>query len=108
MRGVVIHALGDVRLEHRDDSTILDPTDAVVRLSATCVCGSDLWAYRGLNAVEHPTPIGHEYCGIVEQFGSDVTAVTPGQFVVGSFYASDNTCHICRAGYQSHCLHRQL
>ncbi|BCJ68407.1 zinc-dependent alcohol dehydrogenase family protein [Polymorphospora rubra] len=106
MRGAVLHAPGDVRVENRDDPRIEQPTDAIIRVSATCVCGSDLWPYRGVQKVEGPTVMGHEYVGIVEEVGSDVTGVTPGQFVVGSFWASDNTCEICRAGYQSACVHR--
>ncbi|MEV0731212.1 zinc-dependent alcohol dehydrogenase family protein [Polymorphospora sp. NPDC050346] len=106
MRGAVLHAPGDVRVENRDDPRIEQPTDAIIRLSATCVCGSDLWPYRGVQKVEGPTAMGHEYVGIVEEVGSDVTGVTPGQFVVGSFWASDNTCEICRSGYQSACVHR--
>ena len=108
MRGVVIHGAGDVRLEERADPTIIEATDAIIRLSATCVCGSDLWSYRGISRVDKPTLMGHEYCGIIEQVGSDVTTLKPGEFVVGSFFASDNTCVICRAGYQSSCLHREL
>jgi threonine dehydrogenase-like Zn-dependent dehydrogenase len=108
MRGAVMHAPGDVRGEERDDPTILEPTDAVIRLSATCVCGSDLWPYRGIEPVEGPAPMGHEYVGIVEAVGRDVTTITPGQFVIGSFFASDNTCEICQAGYQSSCVHRVL
>jgi threonine dehydrogenase-like Zn-dependent dehydrogenase len=77
-------------------------------LSAACVCGSDLWPYRGIEKVTGPTPMGHEYVGIVEEVGSDVRTVRPGQFVVGSFFASDNTCEICRAGYQSRCVHAEL
>ena len=76
-------------------------------MSATCVCGSDLWDYRGINPVDRPTPMGHEYVGIVEETGADVTTIKPGQFVIGSFFASDNTCEICRAGYQSRCVHRE-
>jgi threonine dehydrogenase-like Zn-dependent dehydrogenase len=106
MRGAVLHAPGDVRLEQRDDPTIVEPTDAVIRLSATCICGSDLWPYRGVEHVDRPTPIGHEYVGIVEAVGRDVTTITPGQFVIGSFFASDNTCENCRAGYQTACIHR--
>lgn len=87
---------------------ILEPTDAIIRLSATCVCGSDLWPYRGIAKVERPTPFGHEYCGVVEEVGSDVRTVKRGQFVVGSFFASDNTCPHCKAGYQTSCAHRQL
>ncbi|MEV0606232.1 zinc-dependent alcohol dehydrogenase family protein [Polymorphospora rubra] len=106
MRGAVLHAPGDVRVENRDDPRIEQPTDAIIRVSATCVCGSDLWPYRGVQKVAGPTVMGHEYVGMVEEVGSDVTGVTPGQFVVGSFWASDNTCEICRAGYQSACVHR--
>jgi threonine dehydrogenase-like Zn-dependent dehydrogenase len=70
-------------------------------MAATCVCGSDLWLYRGIDAPEEPTPMGHEYCGVVEEVGRDVRNLRRGQFVVGSFFASDHTCPICRAGYQS-------
>ncbi|MBW0008570.1 MAG: zinc-dependent alcohol dehydrogenase family protein [Pseudonocardiales bacterium] len=108
MRGAVLHAPGDVRVEEREDPRILLPTEAVIRLSATCVCGSDLWPYRGIEKITGPSPMGHEYVGIVEEVGSDVRNVQPGQFVVGSFFASDNTCEICRAGYQSSCIHREL
>ena len=107
MRGTVLYAPGDVRVEERPDPRIEKPTDAVVRLAATCVCGSDLWPYRGIEPVKGPTPMGHEYCGIVEEIGAEVRTVKPGQFVVGSFVASDNTCEICLAGYQSGCVHRQ-
>ncbi len=107
MRGAVLHAPGDVRVEERPDPGIEQPTDAVIRLAATCVCGSDLWPYRGIEAVDGPAPMGHEYVGIVEEVGGEVTSVRPGQFVVGSFFASDNTCEICRAGYQTHCVNRQ-
>lgn len=88
--------------------TIVEPTDAIVRLSATCICGSDLWPYRGFNAVTDPTPMGHEYCGIVEEVGRAVRSVRRGQFVIGSFFASDNTCPHCQFGYQSSCQHRAL
>jgi threonine dehydrogenase-like Zn-dependent dehydrogenase len=107
MRGAVLYAPGDVRVEDRDDPRIVDPTDAVIRLSATCVCGSDLWPYRGLEAVDGPSPMGHEYVGIVQEVGSQVTSIRPGQFVVGSFFASDNTCELCQAGYQTACINRQ-
>ena len=86
----------------------LAPTDAIIRISASCVCGSDLWDYRGINPVHQPTPMGHEYVGVVDQVGADVTTITPGQFVVGSFFASDNTCPICQAGYQTSCVHREF
>jgi len=102
-----MHAPGDVRLEARDDPRIVEPTDAIIRLSATCICGSDLWPYRGIGAFEGPAPMGHEYAGIVEEVGSDVGTIRPGQFVIGSFFASDNTCEICLAGYQSSCIRRE-
>jgi threonine dehydrogenase-like Zn-dependent dehydrogenase len=106
MRGAILYAPGDVRVDERDDPKIVEPTDAVIRLSATCVCGSDLWPYRGIEAVDGPSPMGHEYVGIVEEVGSDVRTVKTGQFVIGSFFASDNTCEICKAGYQTSCVHR--
>ena len=103
MRGTVIHGTRDVRLEERPDPTIVEPTDAVVRTVAACVCGSDLWRYRGIQQVTQPTPIGHEYVGVVEAVGSGVTSVRPGQFVVGGFLTSDNTCTVCRAGAHANC-----
>jgi threonine dehydrogenase-like Zn-dependent dehydrogenase len=108
MRGAVIYGPRDVRLEEREDPAIIEPTDAIIRLSATCICGSDLWPYRGIEPVQVPAPMGHEYVGIVEEVGSAVGTIKPGQFVVGSFWASDNICEICRAGYQSSCIHREL
>ncbi len=95
----------DVRVEERADPTIQESTDAVIRVAAACICGSDLWPYRGTDAVSEPTPMGHEYVGVVEEIGDDVRNVAVGDFVVGSFFASDNTCEICRAGYQSRCVH---
>jgi threonine dehydrogenase-like Zn-dependent dehydrogenase len=103
-----MHGPRDVRFEERDEPRITTPTDAIIRMSATCVCGSDLWPYRGVQPVTQPTPFGHEYCGIVEEVGSAVKTIKPGQFVIGSFFASDNTCPICRAGYQTSCVHREL
>ncbi|HJP72749.1 MAG TPA: zinc-dependent alcohol dehydrogenase family protein [Pseudonocardiaceae bacterium] len=108
MRGAVIHAPGDVRFEQLDDPKIQHPTDAIIRTVATCVCGSDLWPYRGAEPVTEPHPMGHEYVGIVEETGDAVTAVKPGQFVIGSFATSDNTCVNCRNGWQSSCLNREF
>ena len=108
MRGAVLHAARDIRVEDRDDPVIEKPTDAIIRLAATCVCGSDLWPYRGIEPVNGPAPMGHEYVGVVQEVGSDVRRIKPGQFVVGSFFASDNTCEICQAGYQSRCVHAEL
>src|SRR5215212_8148752 len=102
-----MYAAGDVRVEQRPDPQILKATDAIIRLPASCICGSDLWPYRGLDSVEEPSPMGHEYVGIVEAVGSEVRTIKPGQFVVGSFFASDNTCAICNAGYHSSCVQRQ-
>ncbi len=108
MRGTVLHSPYDVRFEERDVPAILKPTDAIIRISATCVCGSDLWPYRGIQKIAQPTPMGHEYCGIVEEVGGAVTSVRPGQFVIGSFFASDNTCPHCHAGYQTSCQQREF
>ena len=107
MRATMLYGPRDVRFEERPDPTIIDPTDAIIRISAACVCGSDLWPYRGIDAPGQPTPMGHEYCGIVEEVGNAVKNIKPGQFVVGSFFASDNTCPNCQFGYQSSCMHRQ-
>ncbi len=108
MRGTVLYSPGDVRFEDQEDPRIQAPTDAIIRTSATCVCRSDLWPYRGLQPINGPTPMGHEYCGVVEEVGRDVKSVQPGQFVVGSFATSDNTCPNCRYGYQSSCVHREF
>ena len=108
MRGTVLYGPRDIRFEHRETPKIEQPTDAVLRLAATCVCGSDLWPYRGLQPIDGPTPMGHEYCGFVEEVGSAVKSLKPGQFVVGSFATSDNTCPNCRYGYQSSCEHREF
>ena len=107
MRAAVLHGPRDVRFDSRPDPTIVKPTDAIIRLSVSCVCGSDLWPYRGLNPSGDPAPMGHEYCGIVEEVGREVSSVKPGQFVIGSFAASDNTCPHCRAGYHTSCAHRE-
>src|SRR6266550_307990 len=108
MRGTVMYGPRDVRFEERPEPVIAEPTDAIIRLAATCICGSDLWPYRGANPITEPTPMGHEYCGIVEDIGRGVTSIKKGQFVIGSFFASDNTCPHCRFGYQTSCQHRAL
>jgi threonine dehydrogenase-like Zn-dependent dehydrogenase len=105
MRGAILHAPRDIRVEQREDPAIEQPTDVVIRLAATCVCGSDLWPYRGIQPIDGPVPMGHEYAGVVEETGSEVKTIKPGDFVVGSFMASDGTCEICQAGYQSRCAH---
>jgi len=108
MLSTILYGPGDIRVEDRDRPKIEKPTDAVIRVAVSCVCGSDLWPYRGLQATDQPTPMGHEYCGVVEEVGSAVTTIKPGQFVIGSFFASDNTCPHCRFGYQSSCQHREF
>ncbi|MFI9831050.1 zinc-dependent alcohol dehydrogenase family protein [Streptomyces sp. NPDC051913] len=107
MRGVIMHTPGDVRVEDREDPKIVEPTDAIVKLTATCICGSDLWPYRGVEPADR-TLMGHEYVGVVEEVGDAVTTVKPGDFVVGSFVISDNTCEICLAGFQSKCVHAEF
>jgi threonine dehydrogenase-like Zn-dependent dehydrogenase len=107
MRGVVMEAPGNVHVEEREDPKIIEPTDAIVRITATCICGSDLWPYRGVEQVDHH-PMGHEYIGVVEEIGDAVKTLKVGDFVVGSFVISDNTCEICQAGYQSRCVHGQF
>jgi threonine dehydrogenase-like Zn-dependent dehydrogenase len=106
VRIAVMYGPGEVGVEDRPDPKISAPTDAILRLSATCICGSDLWPWWGLEAIDGPRPMGHEYVGIVEEVGSEVRTIKPGQFVVGSFWASDNTCEICQAGYQCACIQR--
>src|SRR5438105_1722625 len=108
MKGAVLYGPHDIRFVEREDPRILAPTDAIIRMTATCVCGSDLWDYRGVNPITRPTPMVHEYCGIVEAVGSAVWKIKPGQFVIGSFFASDNICPICQTGYQSQCVHKEF
>ena len=108
MRGAVLYGPRDVRFEERDMPKIIKPNDAIIKISATCVCGSDLWPYRGIQPIAQPTTMGHEYCGIVEEVGREVRKIKVGQFVVGSFATSDNTCVVCQHGYQSSCVQREF
>src|SRR5881398_1550462 len=108
MRGTVLYGPRDIRFEDCETPKIEQATDAVIRIAATCVCGSDLWPYRGLQPIKGPSPMGHEYCGVVEEVGGAVRLVKPGQFVVGSFATSDNTCPNCQYGYQSSCVQREF
>ncbi len=108
MKATILYGPGDVRVEERPDPVIQQPTDAILRLSASCICGSDLWPYRGAQPIDQPTPMGQEYVGVVEEVGSAVKLVRKGQFVVGSFATSDNTCPHCRHGYQSSCVNREF
>lgn len=108
MRGTVLYGPRDIRFEDRPSPRIEQPTDAVIRMAVTSVCGSDLWPYRGLQPIKAPQPMGHEYCGVVEEVGSAVKSIRPGQFVIGSFATSDNTCPNCRYGYPSSCVQREF
>jgi threonine dehydrogenase-like Zn-dependent dehydrogenase len=103
MRATVLHGPGDVRLETVDDPQIRQSTDAVVRVVAACVCGSDLWPYRGVGTAAEPSPIGHEFVGFVEEVGAEVNRVRPGMFVIAPFAYSDGTCVHCRHGIQTSC-----
>lgn len=103
MRGVILRKPGVVSVVERPMPTIVEETDAIIQVAAACVCGSDLWPYRGIDEAED-RPMGHEYVGTVVEVGPKVTQVKPGDFVVGSFCFSDNTCAICTSGYQSRCV----
>ena len=102
MRAVVMNAPGDVTVETIDVPRVVKPTDAVIRLEAACVCGSDLGPYRGLQPVDHQF-MGHEYVGTVVELGGEVSTLRLGDFVIGSFMLSDGTCEICEAGFPSRC-----
>jgi threonine dehydrogenase-like Zn-dependent dehydrogenase len=104
MRATVIHGERDVRLEEVPDPQLATGDDAIVRVVAACVCGSDLWPYRGVTPTHAPRRIGHEFVGVVEEIGADVTAVQVGDFVIAPFYHCDNTCINCRNGVTTSCL----
>lgn len=108
MQGTVLYGPGDIRFEDVADPKILKPTDAIIKLAATCICGSDLWPFRGLQPVDGPQHMGHEYCGTVVEVGGDVRTIEAGQFVIGSFATSDNTCPHCKHGFQSSCEQRKF
>jgi threonine dehydrogenase-like Zn-dependent dehydrogenase len=103
MRATTIHAPGDIRFEEVPDPVLEEPTDAIVKVVAGCICGSDLWPYRGANDVDAGATIGHECVGVVEEVGADVKDFRPGDFVIVPFCHCDNTCAHCRAGVQSVC-----
>jgi threonine dehydrogenase-like Zn-dependent dehydrogenase len=104
MKATLIHGARDIRLEDVPDPQILRPTDAVVRVTAACVCGSDLWPYRGVTETRKPSRIGHEFVGVVEEVGDEVTRVRVGDFVIAPFHASDNSCVHCRHGVNTSCV----
>ncbi|MFH8738823.1 MULTISPECIES: zinc-binding dehydrogenase [unclassified Streptomyces] len=103
MRAAVMYGAGDVRVEDRPDPKILKPADAVVRVLAACVCGSDLWPYQSMPATETGRPMGHEFLGIVEETGADVPGLKTGDLVVAPFTYSDNTCDYCAKGLHISC-----
>jgi threonine dehydrogenase-like Zn-dependent dehydrogenase len=106
MRVTTIHGPGDIRLEERPRPTLEAPTEALVRVVASCVCGSDLWPYRGENQIDVGSPIGHEMVGVVEEVGRAVRDFAVGDFVIAPFVHCDNTCAHCRAGVTSACVHQ--
>ncbi|MBO0842740.1 MAG: zinc-dependent alcohol dehydrogenase family protein [Nocardioides sp.] len=104
MRATTIHGVGDIRFTEVPDPVIKKPTDAIIKVTASCICGSDLWSYRGENGpISEPKTIGHECIGLVEEVGADVRDFKVGDFVLVPFDHCDNTCPACRAGYQSAC-----
>ena len=104
MHAAVIHAARDVRFESVPDPVLSTGGDAIVRVVASCVCGSDLWPYRGVTETAEPKRIGHEFVGVVEQIGADVSTVSVGDFVIAPFYDCDMTCVNCRNGFSTSCL----
>jgi threonine dehydrogenase-like Zn-dependent dehydrogenase len=104
MKATILAAPRDIRVEEVPDPSLVRPTDALVRVTAACVCGSDLWPYRGVNEVSEPTRIGPEFVGVVEEVGAEVRSLRPGDFVIAPFKYSDNTCAHCQVGMQTSCL----
>jgi threonine dehydrogenase-like Zn-dependent dehydrogenase len=105
MRATIMYGAGDVRVEDVPDSVIKHPTDALVRITASCICGSDLWPYGSRSAADEPARMGHEFIGIVEDTGSDVSTVRKGDLVVSPFAISDGTCDFCHEGLHTSCAH---
>ncbi|MEU3019903.1 alcohol dehydrogenase catalytic domain-containing protein [Nocardiopsis sp. NPDC007018] len=103
MRAALMYGAGDVRVEHVPDPELVDPADALVRVVRTCVCGSDLHAYRGMPSSEEGVQVGHEFVGVVEETGPEVTWVRPGDLVVSPFSYADHTCALCREGLHTSC-----
>ena len=104
MRAAIFKGPGQIVVEERPRPQIVEPTDAVVRVVLACVCGSDLWFYRGISDLPHGT-VGHEFIGVVDQIGSDVADLQPGDFVISPFAFSDGTCPHCQAGFHTACTH---
>src|SRR5438128_7598668 len=105
MRATVMYGAGDVRIETVPDAHLIDPTDALVRVTRAAICGSDLWPYNTMEPSDSGRRMGHEFIGVVEAVGADVLTVKAGDLVVSPFLWSDGTCVFCREGLQSECLH---
>lgn len=103
MRATVMYGAGDVRIDEVPDAKLVHPTDAVVRITRSCICGSDLWPYKSLPASEDGIRMGHEFIGVVEETGADVATVKKGDVVVAPFAYSDGTCVFCDEGLQTSC-----
>ncbi|MER6985175.1 alcohol dehydrogenase catalytic domain-containing protein, partial [Streptomyces carpinensis] len=108
MRATLLYGAADVRVEDVADPKIQNPTDAVVRIVLSCICGSDLWPYKSLPPTDNPRHMGHEFLGVVEEIGSAVTGHKPGDVVVAPFVYSDNTCVYCQEGLQTSCAQTPL
>src|SRR3954470_13961659 len=104
MKATLMYGAGDVRVEDVPDATIEEPTDALLRVTRACICGSDLWPYKSLEPTEDGRRMGHEFIGVVEAVGSDVRTLKAGDLVVAPFAWSDGTCVFCREGLQTSCL----
>src|SRR4051812_35285866 len=105
MLATVMYKAGDVRIENVPDAGVVEPTDALVRVTRACICGSDLWPYKSLGSDAEPRVMGHEAIGVVEDVGSDVSGIRAGDFVIMPFAFSDGTCEFCHEGLQTACLH---
>ena len=105
MRATVMYGAGDVRVEDVPDASLVEPTDAVVRVTHAAICGSDLWPYKSMEPSETGRRMGHEFIGVVEYVGADVRTIETGDLVIAPFVWSDGTCVLCREGLQTTCLH---
>jgi threonine dehydrogenase-like Zn-dependent dehydrogenase len=105
MRATVMYGAGDVRIESVPDARLIESTDALVRVTRACICGSDLWPYNQMEHSETGQRMGHEFIGVVEALGSDVRTVKVGDVVVAPFAWSDGTCVFCQEGLHTSCLH---
>jgi threonine dehydrogenase-like Zn-dependent dehydrogenase len=103
VKATLIYGAGDIRVEDVPDPSLQNTTDAIVRITHSCICGSDLWPYKSREQTEQGDRIGHEFIGVVEETGSDVSRVQKGDLVVAPFFYADGTCEYCRAGLTSAC-----